>query len=472
MLLHHDDARPALIDARTGAVETYAELHRDVEAVKSVLGADHVLVFLFADNSVTTVLRYLGCVEHGHPVALLDAELDPDLAVRLLEHYQPEIVIQPPDRAAAPRDGYVETAHGLWRRDRPRHQVHRDLAVLLTTSGSTGSPRFVRLSHTNISANAEAIAESLSLTRAERAITSLPLHYSYGMSVLHSHLIAGASVVVGKADLFSPAFWESLGELGVTSMAGVPLTFHTLQRVGFAEWDLPRLTTLTQAGGRLEDRLVRYFGDLMRERGGRFYVMYGQTEAAPRMSCLDPDRLPDKLGSVGTALAGGELFVRAGDDGPARPGEVGTVCYRGPNVMMGYAENRADLALGDTTGDVLDTGDLGFIDEDGYLFVTGRTKRIAKLSGVRVSLDEIEAMLADHGPARVVALSGEQLGIYCTWGDDQHFAAVRRELCRVLKVPPRSLRFVHVDALPVLPNGKPDYRALAERGLEPTGRCT
>ncbi len=230
------------------------------------------------------------------------------------------------------------------------------------------------------------------------------------------------------------------------------------------------LTTLTQAGGRLEDRLVRYFGDLMRERGGRFCVMYGQTEASPRMASLDPERLVDKLGSAGTALPGGELLVRTESGAPAPPGEVGAIHYRGPNVMMGYAESRDDLALGDVTGDVLDTGDLGFLDEDGFLFVTGRTKRIAKLSGVRVSLDEVERMLAGHGPAGIVALSADRLGIFCAWGGDQQFGAARRELCRALRVPPGSLHFVHVDALPVLANGKIDYRALAAREPEPCGR--
>lgn len=459
MLLHHDDAHAALIDARTGAVETYAALRRHVEAMRPLLGDDRALVFLFADNSVSTILRYLGCLENGHPVALLDAELAPELAVRLLELYRPEIVIG----ATSLPGGYAEIAEGMWRRSGQDARLHDELAVLLTTSGSTGSPKFVRLSRSNVSANAAAIAESLGITRADRAVTSMPLHYSYGMSVLHSHLIAGAGVVVGRADLLSPDFWKSLSELGVTSMSGVPLTYHTLHRIGFAEMELPHLTTLTQAGGRLEDRLVRYFGDLMRERGGRFYVMYGQTEAAPRMACLDPDRLPEKLGSAGTAVPGGELFVRTQDGRPARPGEVGAIHYRGPNVMMGYAEDRNDLALGDVTGDVLDTGDLGFLDEDGYLFVTGRTRRIAKLSGVRVSLDEVEQMLAEHGPAGVVAQSDDQLGIYCAWGDEEDFTIVRRELCRALKVPQKSLRFVRVDALPVLPSGKTDYRALAGR---------
>ncbi|MEU4423072.1 AMP-binding protein [Actinoplanes sp. NPDC024001] len=460
MLLHHDDAHPALIDAHTGDVETYAALRRHVAALQPLLGHDRSLVFLFADNSVTTVLRYLGCVENGHAVALLDAELAPSLAARLLETYRPEIVVHPPGRATPLPGEYAEVTEGVWKRSGQDAQLHDELALLLTTSGSTGSPKFVRLSRSNVAANATAIAQSLGLTRAERAYTSMPLHYSYGMSVLHSHLITGAGVVVGKADLLSPGFWESLSVFGVTSMAGVPLTFHTLRRIGFGAMELPHLKTLTQAGGRLEDRLIRYFAELMRDRGGRFYVMYGQTEAAPRMTCLDPDRLPDKLGSVGTALPGGELFVRTGNGRYARPGESGAVHYRGPNVMMGYAQNRDDLALGDVTGDVLDTGDLGFLDEDGYLFVTGRTKRIAKLSGVRVGLDEVEQMLVEHGPVGVVALPPDQLGIYCAWGDDEQFSTVRRELCRTLRVPPGSLRFVRVDALPVLPSGKIDYPAL------------
>ncbi len=463
VLLRHDDDQPALIDAGTGAVTTHAGLRTLVAEVAGRLGAERGLVFLFADNTIRTVLYYLAALQRGYPVALLDAGLKAELARALIGQYQPETVIYPIGRDPGPLPGYPSTGDGIARRHGNAGPLHPELAVLLSTSGSTGSPKLVRLAAGNVLANAAAIAASLDITRADRAVTNLPLHYSYGMSVLNSHLLAGSSLLVGDADVLEPRFWEAVREHRVTCLPGVPFTYQTLRRIGFASMELPALSTLTQAGGKLDDALVREFADLMRQRGGRFHVMYGQTEAGPRMTCLPAERLPEKLGSAGLPLPGGRIVVRTADGEPAHPGVAGSVCYCGPNVMMGYAHSRADLALGDVHGDTLETGDVGFLDRDGYLFLTGRSTRIAKLFGVRLSLDEVEQLLSRHGPVAVVGTPTDQLAIFCAWGDEESLAAERRRLCRDLRVPLGALRFVRVEALAVLPNGKTDYRALTAR---------
>jgi acyl-CoA synthetase (AMP-forming)/AMP-acid ligase II len=460
LLVRFDDAEPALVDGTSGAVLSHAALAAAVERLAPVLGGRRRLVFVLADPSVHTAVHHLAAVEHGNAVALLDAATPRAQLAPLLERYRPEVVVHPP--AAPAPHGYRPVADGIARSTVDGPPPHPDLAVLLTTSGSTGSPKFVRLSRENVASNAAAVAESLGLTRADRAVSSLPLHYSYGMSVLHSHVRSGGSVLLTEPDVLAPAFWDTVRRHDVTFFAGVPATYGILHRLRFGFADLPALTALTQAGGRLAPDLVDAFAERI---GGRFYVMYGQTETAPRMTCLPPERLATKAGSVGPALRGGALSVRDADGNVLPAGASGAVHYTGPNVMLGYAHERADLSAGDVQGDTIDTGDIGHLDDEGYLYVTGRARRIGKLFGTRLSLDEVEGLLHAHGPVAAVNAVPDELTLFCAWGDPTRFADERRRLASTLRLPPRALRFVRVDALPMLASGKTDYRRLTERAV-------
>jgi acyl-CoA synthetase (AMP-forming)/AMP-acid ligase II len=210
-----------------------------------------------------------------------------------------------------------------------------------------------------------------------------------------------------------------------------------LERIGMRDMDLPALRTMTQAGGRLDPQVALRYAER-----ARFFVMYGQTEATARIAYVPPERLAEKAGAIGVAIPGGELRV-----------EDGELVYEGPNVMLGYAEERADLARGDELGGVLATGDLGHVDDDGFFFVTGRSKRIAKVFGQRVNLDEIEA--AVDGPAGAVA-GEDRIELFAERGADA------RALCARFRLPPRSIRVHEVERLPVRASGKVDYAALAD----------
>jgi acyl-CoA synthetase (AMP-forming)/AMP-acid ligase II len=410
------------------------------------------------------VAGYLACLEAGCPVVLLDARIPPGLLGDLLDRYRPELCLTVD--GSSPGPGYRAEGEGgnvrLWWRTGtdPAEASHPDLAVLLSTSGSTGSPKLVRLTRRNLEANAEAIRSSLDIGADERAMANLPIHYSYGLSVLNSHLRAGASVVLAEESVVSPRFWRLFREERCTSMPGVPHTYELLARLGFESLEAPTLRTLTQAGGRLGVEQVRRFQAEMRRRGGRLYVMYGQTEATARIACLPWERLAEKLGSAGVALPGGRLSVEAADGGGLLPGTQGEIVYCGPNVMMGYAESRNDLARGDDLQGVLRTGDLGHLDEDGFLFVTGRTKRIGKVMGMRVNLDEVEARLRLRGPTAVVA-TDDGLGIYCEYGDQALYADLARRLAREMRADEKCFQFHHVAEIPLTANGKVDYPRLA-----------
>jgi acyl-CoA synthetase (AMP-forming)/AMP-acid ligase II len=460
VFMHPRSDAPAVVDADLERVMTHRELAAAADR-RAALHADRGLVFLFAHTAVDTVVDYVAALHRRAPVALLDATLRPEQAASLVERYRPRVLIGAPDGCAVA--GYTAIDARTQIHEGPVAPLHPDLAVLLTTSGSTGSPKFVRLSRANIAANTRSIIGSLRITPTDRAIITLPLQYSFGMSVLNTHLSASGSVVLTRATLLEARFWDVVREHRPTSLSGVPYTFHILRRVGFETLDVPSIRMLTQAGGKLEPAMVTRFHELMSRRDGAFHVMYGQTEAAPRMTCLPTAALPAKLGSAGLPMSGGRIEVCDADGRPLPAGATGHIVYSGPNVMMGYAEGPADLALGDVHGDRLETGDIGHLDEEGFLFVTGRTKRIGKVYGTRVSLDEVEQMLQGHGPVAVVA-EPDTLVVHCEWQDESGFADERRRLAHDLRVPISAIRFRRADPLPKTTNGKIDYRSLEARG--------
>lgn len=457
-----------LIDAVTGSVLDGDELRDAVNrAAAGTAALPPGVIFARSGLSVDSVLRYLGAWQTGRPVALLDPALDPATLAELVARFAPAAVVGlaeggagaspgglPPGYAAG--SDPVGAASGAWVRVAdPVVEPHPDLGVLLATSGSTGNPKLVRLSRWAVHANATGIAEALRIGPDETAPTSLPLFYSYGLSVLNSHLAVGASVLLVDGGVLAREFWQAVDAYRATSLANVPYGYEMLHRIRWTPAKHPSLRTLTQAGGRLRPELVSAFHDKISATGGRMYVMYGQTEATARMTVLPAERLADKLGSAGLPLPGGELSVS--DDGE--------VLYRGPNVMMGYADEAAHLALGDDLGGVLRTGDLGRLDDDGYLWITGRLKRIGKIFGVRVNLDDIERLIREARPdlpgAVAAVPSGDKVVVFT---EGEHDDAERAELVKLLaerlKLHRTGFEVRSIEALPTLGSGKVDYRTL------------
>lgn len=404
---------------------TYEELDRRVAVAAERLGTTRRLVLLAAENDVESIVAYLAALRGRHPVLLAAAAQVPALT----SVYDPDVVIS-----------------GSWteRREGTAHSLHPELALLLSTSGTTGSPKLVRLSADNLAANAASIGSYLDILPTDRAITSLPLHYCYGLSVVNSNLARGAGLVLTGRSVIEPEFWDLVRSHGVTSLHGVPHTFGLLDSIGFESLDLPSLRYVTQAGGRLAPADVVRYATLGAERGWRFFVMYGQTEATARMAYLPPDLAATHPSAIGVAIPGGRLSL---DDGE--------LVYRGPNVMLGYAHTPADLALGRTTFE-LRTGDLGAL-ADGVFSVTGRKSRFVKPFGLRVDLDRVERSLADDGLR--VACTGDDTGlVVAVLGDvDRAVALIRART----GLPPTAINAYAVTSIPVLSNGKVDYRAVA-----------
>jgi acyl carrier protein len=356
-----------------------------------------------------------------------------------------------PDVVAAPGpDGWALTE----RRPGTAHDLHPDLALLLSTSGSTGSPKLVRLSGGNLQSNAEAIGEALGIRSSDRTVTTLPLHYCYGLSVLNSHLARGASVLLTHLSVVDPCFWAEFTTRRATTLAGVPHTFDLLDRAGFESASLPSLRAVTQAGGRMAPEQVRRYAALGRERGWDLHVMYGQTEATARMATLAPDLALEHPGSIGTAVPGGTLSLDPTGDDP----DLGELVYSGPNVMMGYAHTPADLAAGPQLSE-LRTGDLARRTPEGLYEVVGRRSRFAKVVGLRVDLGQVERDLEQRGLSALCADAGD--GIVVVTPEPCDASAVAAELATRYALPRRAVTVLAQTEAPRLASGKPDYPAIA-----------
>ena len=459
----HRGSRAALLEPGRGLTLGYDQLIDRVDDAAGALAAavgGRGLVFLAMEPRVDAVVLYLACLAARMPVGLLESRPGP--LERTAGAYAPDALLLPHGLDApsgySGGETFPGTEYRLWRGERAEAgALHEDLALLLTTSGSTGSPKLVRLSMRNLESNAVAIGEYLGLGPDERAIQSLPSHYSYGLSVLHSHLVAGGSLVLAGESFLSREFWTIADEQRCTSFAGVPYMYETLQRLRFDPARHPSLRTLTQAGGALRPDLISAFHRLCTAAGVRFFVMYGQTEATARIAYVPPARLGEKIGSIGIAIPGGALSLAPVEGMPGAEELV----YSGPNVMMGYAETRRDLALGDVQKGVLKTGDLGRVDADGYFSVAGRLARFAKLYGSRVSLEDVEREMEASFPVRTAALDGgDRIVLYVEPAGTLAAEVLAAHAARFLGVPPGSIDVRIAAALPLTASGKKNYRAL------------
>lgn len=423
------------------------------------------LVFIVCDDSTDCVVVYLSMILRGAVVALVQDGVWSSTFKSLVETYAPEFVLLPTVRSNEFVNCRPIAKYGQYTLLRTQHpydlRLDNQLCLLLSTSGSTGSPKFVRLSYENIESNAHAIASYLNIGEHDRAIATMSISYTYGLSIIHSHLLYGASLIIPEASIVTRQFWEMFSEEGATTISGVPYIIHMLDRLGFQKKKLPTLQYITQAGGKLDKTLAGKFLEYCRARGIRFITMYGQTEASPRISYLPWEFASEKQGSIGKAIPGGQLWLEDENHNEINNSfSHGEIVYKGPNVMMGYAYSRNELGTGDEMKGVLHTGDIGYRDIDGFYYVTGRKTRFVKLFGIRISLDEVEEMLKNEGYECACTGDDETIQIYVA-GPKTH-ANITSLLEKRIGINSAGYTVIYLDKIPTLSSGKIAYSELVE----------
>lgn len=406
------------------------------------------LLMLVARHSINSIVYYLAALQLKQVVWWVDKELAADKLQKLAHQYRVNMLLD---------DGEITHLDDF------EHKLHPQLALLITTSGSTGSPTLVRLSYQNLNSNCRAICQILAIQSSDKVITTLPLQYSFGLSIVNTHLNQGSTIVLNEDTLLSREFWQTFREHEISCLYGVPYSYEMLLKLKLARLPLNSLRFFAVAGGKLAPKRVTEINQWCLAQQKLFYVMYGQTEATARIGVLAPEKVAIKPYSIGQSIPDGKLWIEHDKNQPVREeGQVGQLCYRGDNVMMGLADNLQALSLAAQT-DVLRTGDLAVCDVDGDYTIVGRLKRFVKVIGHRINLDEVEQFLLSE--QLVVACSGQDDLLRCylvksSLQPGQKIEDCQRLLGDYLQIHSRYCQWQLINELPYLASGKINYPQL------------
>lgn len=438
----------AVIDDQDSSL-TYRQLAQSVAELVEALPA-RALVFCLCDNSPGALVGYLACLNARAVPLMLDNNIAPELLQQLLEIYRPGFIWQ------QGADGYA-----LEDLQQPAPEMDASLALLIATSGSTGSPKLVRQSYNNLLSNTRSIVDYLNIDSHERALAWLPMNYVYGLSIINTHLAQGATLLLTNNGPVQPGFWRFVKQHAATSLSGVPYSWEILKKLRFTRMDLPSLKTLTQAGGKLRPELQSEMAAWAAEKGLRFFVMYGASEATSRMGYLPPELAVKNPGVMGMAIPGGRFALE--DDTGAEitvAGERGELIYYGENVTLGYATCREDLAKGDERQGRLATGDVASRDEAGLYTIVGRKTRFLKVFGNRVGLDELEHLVMNAFPSTECVAVGRDDNVQVFITDALQAEEIKRYLAKTCQLHHSAFSVTGIDAIPKNPAGKTLYRQL------------
>ena len=371
-----------------------------------------------AANTPETVALYAACINNGIVPLMLPEKIDEALYEKLRVTY----------------DGA---------------EVHEDLALLLSTSGSTGSPKLVRSSYPDLKTDCRCAAEDHRLSRDDVFLVPLPLCYAFGVQVMSACLYVGATMVLSSKTVMDPGFADLMDSSGATHFVGVPYMYEMMDRLNYFSRNFPRLRNLSISGGALGPALRRKYAEWARGAGKVFCEIYGQTETLAYMAKLETSEEPDRVGSIGKASSGGRFSLKEG----------GELVYEGPIVAMGYATCAEDLLKGDEWKGVRETGDMATIDAEGYVTLTGRASRFIKIFGNRVSLQEVENILKDAFPDSSIAATGadNDLHVFATSASAEE---IERMLVAKLHFNATVMKVHVLDSMPLNSNGKTDYQGL------------
>lgn len=426
---------------------TYKKLSRKVQLRIQEIGNHRELILLKAENNLDFLISYLACLNSNNPAIIIDESLEQGQLDFIIQTYKPNKIIH--RKKILTHSSY-------------KHSFDNALSILLSTSGSTGSPKLVKLSKENLNHNATAISQYLGLFNNETAITSMPLSYSYCLSILNSHLLVGASIVLTDESVISRNFWDLIKFFKVSSFSGVPYMYQILKKINVDRFDISSIRYFTQAGGKLDIDTYDYFSKKTQQMQKDFFIMYGQTEATARMSYLEPSMIDIKKGSIGKAIPGGSLKLIDADGNKITDHNItGQITYSGKNVMLGYANNLNELSSANSQNYILKTGDIGYFDKDGYFYVVGREKRFLKIYGLRYSLDQIDLALSKLNINLISSGVDDKLIIFTDYKNPD-IPMIKNLIYKKFKINANTINVEVLGEIPRSVNGKVDYQKLNE----------
>ncbi len=413
-------------------------------------GCDRPLVLMKITNTIESVVNYIVCLQARFPCVLLNGDARAKVIEDTIRQFEPNLYVSEEQSESLSCKTII---------------LAEELALMLPTSGSTGGQKYVALSYKNLHANTQSILSYLPIEQSDITLGSLPFSYSYGLSVLHTHLAVGACIRLTDQTVMDKGFWQVLENESISSINGVPSWYEMLLRLRLDKKPLPALRYLTQAGGKLSESMVVRLANYAEQHDKQLYIMYGQTEATARIAYLAPEKVLVKPRSIGQPISGGKLrLIDVNQKVVTSPGECGELIYQGNNVMLGYVTSAKDMQAFNRIQE-LKTGDIGYFDQDGDFYITGRIKRMIKLFGERCSLDDAEQQLNSLTfDVRCVGIDNKIA--VCTCSDDEQ--AIRQSTQQILNVPPAAVLVHRCKQWPLLENGKIDYRMLEREVFSPS----
>ncbi len=381
---------------------SYKNLVIESEKIKIKIKSERSLIFVIGKNNLETLAGYLSFITSNNVVAFIDEKIDQFFLRKLLKIYKPDYIY------CEKKKIYSNTSYSLIlnyfnysllkKKSKADKKINNKLMLLMSTSGSTGSPKFVRQSYLNLKSNTESIVKFLKIKDTDKSITTLPITYVYGLSIINTHLYSGATIALNESSMVNNDFWSSLEKNKITSLGGVPYNYSILEKFFKKKINELSLRYTTHAGGKMNLITLKNIINLYKKNNLQLFSMYGAAEATARMSYLDWKYSISKIGSIGKPIPGGSFFLKNDINKTIiKPNTQGELIYKGANVCLGYSKTREDLNLGDTNKGILRTGDLATKDKDGFYFIQGRKDRNVKIYGMRVNLSELESILLDKG---------------------------------------------------------------------------
>jgi long-chain acyl-CoA synthetase len=455
--------RAALISREAGII-TYNDIAYQINILKKEIPSRSFAILL-CENSIAPIIYYIFSIKNNCTIMLVDIKTDLTQIKNLIKIYKPSFIVGPTWWAKEnniPTNKFIYTLlnYSIYRMKYNLFpKTNNKLCLLMPTSGSMGSVKFARISKENITENTHSIIKYLKIASSERAITNMPFNYSYMLSIINTHIQTGASIFVTNETIIQKQFWNDFKSNNITSFNGVPYHYDILIKLGLNNIYNNNLKLFTQAGGKMKIQNQKLILNFCKTTKTKFISMYGQTEASPRISYLEPKYNFTKMGSIGKPIAKCKMWIENFKGKKIdKINEIGELVVKGKNVCMGYAKNINDLKKPDTNKGLLNTGDLAFMDKDGFFYLTGRKNRIIKIFGNRFSLDEIEDRMQKKGISIACKNINDKFYIY--YENNHKKNDIIKKITQITKQNKIDFKLILLKRLPRKANGKIDYHNL------------
>jgi long-chain acyl-CoA synthetase len=445
--------------------KTYANFIKDIKEINKIKIAKKSLVLLQASQTYSFCCFFYNFINSNIIPIILNEKIDIIKSTVLIKKYQPNYIFSLIElnisvyKLKFKYDNY----YIYIKIEQTNHKISKDISLLMSTSGSTGSAKLVALSLENLLSNTKSICKYLNISSRDITITTLPLSYSYGLSIINTHLFKGGKIILNNKSFFEKQFWEFFKDYKINYIYGVPFSYEILFKLGIFKKNIKSIKYFAVAGGAMEKNLLQKYIDYCKKSKKRFICMYGQTEATTRIAYLPFEKLQKKIGSIGLPIPGGNLKILNQEGKEITKILIeGEISYKGNNVMVGYIENKNDLTKYRSNDYSLKTGDLGYFDKDNFFYITGRKKRIVKIYGHRISLDQLQSFLLSKDITNACICKNDLLYIFVNNDKFKNERIIELINLFIDINISKFIRFIKIKSLPISTSGKIQYYKLYE----------